>query len=390
MLNATLAALKPGDELVFPANQTFHLVGGIKASNLRNNVIHFNGAIKFTDNIKTWPRKAGGQVLECLHFETIQNVTFTSNTVGLLDGSGEAWWGYIGYLEYLENRPRMLTISNSKDILVENLYFKSSPYWTVWIHGVDGLEIRFSEISNRRDDYDGHDLWNLGAFNTDGFDVTGRNVWIHDVKVWNQDDCIAVKDDSENMLIERVEASGLGLTIGSIGGSTVRNITFRDAYMHHTYKGIYAKFRGPGVIENVLYENIVMDAPEQWPIWIGPAQQADSVDICKADPCSLCWPELPFAECNMPANASYIDITLRNVTIRNPKQQSAGVIIGSATNPMRNVLFDDVVVQNSSPSSSLSSLKYFACENAQGVATGGTTPVPACFKNENIKFSSFD
>jgi len=66
-------------------------------------------------------------------------------------------------------------------------------------------------------------------------------------------------------LIERVNASGLGLTIGSIGGSVVKNITFRDCYMHHTYKGIYLKFRDsetPGYIEDILYENILMDEPE--------------------------------------------------------------------------------------------------------------------------------
>lgn len=162
LLNSTLAALKPGDELVFAANTTYHLVGGIKAQNLRNNIIHFDGTLIFTDNIDTWPRHADGQVLECLHFKTIHNVTFTSSSVGLLDGKGEAWWGYIGYLEYQENRPRLFVVESSTQILLENLYFKSSPYWTVWIFDVDGLEIRFSEISNRRNDYDGHDLWNLG------------------------------------------------------------------------------------------------------------------------------------------------------------------------------------------------------------------------------------
>ena len=98
----------------------------------------------------------------------------------------------------------------------------------------------------------------------------GKNVWIHDCTVWNQDDCIAVKvlllmlknyqkrkskgpfqDGSENMLFERITASGvsvhlellfffgklskpwtnssyqIGLTIGSIGSSVVNNITFR-------------------------------------------------------------------------------------------------------------------------------------------------------------------
>ena len=142
--------------------------------------------------------------------------------------------------------------------------------------------------------------------------------------------------------------------------------------MHKTYKGIYTKFRGPGLISDVLYENIVMFEPEQWPIWIGPAQQADNVDICKADPCSLCWPDVPFAECNMPADASYINLTLRNITVINPTE-STGVILGSTTNPMENIVFDGVVVKNPPAN-------YYVCKNvASGIATGGTTPVPPCF-----------
>jgi hypothetical protein len=39
------------------------------------------------------------------------------------------------------------------------------------------------------------------------------------------------------MLFERINASGLGLVIGSIGGSRVHNITFRDSYMYRTFKG---------------------------------------------------------------------------------------------------------------------------------------------------------
>lgn len=53
----------------------------------------------------------------------------------------------------------------------------------------------------------------LQAFNTDGFDVSGKNIHIHDCTVWNQDDTFAVKangEDTENVLIERVQASGVG------------------------------------------------------------------------------------------------------------------------------------------------------------------------------------
>jgi hypothetical protein len=59
--------------------------------------------------------------------------------------------------------------------------------------------------------------------------------------VWNQDDCVAVKDGTKNVLVERVTASGVGLTIGSIGNSDVANITFRDCFMPDSYKGIYLK-----------------------------------------------------------------------------------------------------------------------------------------------------
>jgi polygalacturonase len=75
------------------------------------------------------------------------------------------------------------------------------------------------------------------AYNTDGFDVTGTNVHIHDCYIWNQDDCISVKDDSNNMLFERITCSGMGLVIGSIGSSIVNNITFRDCYLPSTIKG---------------------------------------------------------------------------------------------------------------------------------------------------------
>jgi len=107
--------------------------------------------------------------------------------------------------------------------------------------------------------------------------VSGKNVHVHDVDIWNQDDCIAVKDESTNMLFERIYASGLGLVIGSIGGSTVQNITFRDSLIFKSYKGIYMKFRedeGHGVIRNILFENIIIAEPIQWGLWIGPAQQA--------------------------------------------------------------------------------------------------------------------
>lgn len=117
----------------------------------------------------------------------------------------------------------------------------------------------------------------------------------------------------------------LGLTIGSIGATNNRNITFRDAFMPYTYKGIYLKFRacdGPtaacGTVRDVLFENVRIVQPSQWPIWVGPAQQSDSARLCAAHPCSLCWPADPLAQCHAPAGSQYSNIVLRNVTVVRP------------------------------------------------------------------------
>jgi len=193
------------------------------------------------------------------------------------------------------------------------------------------------------------------------------------------------------MLFERIEASGLGLTIGSIGGETVRNITFRNCTMHHTYKGIYMKFNEhatntQGLMTDVLYEDIVMDEPEQWPIWIGPAQQSDSVDLCAAHPCSICWPETPFTKCT--PHGTFHNITLRRITINNPKM-SPGVLLAPAGSPATNVTFDSVVVNGAPSGSGKHGSDYFRCDNFEGVALGGTSPVPPCFKDLTSPRASF-
>ena len=192
------------------------------------------------------------------------------------------------------------------------------------------------------------------------------------------------------MLFERIEASGMGLTIGSIGMETVRNITFRDSTMHHTYKGIYMKFNEHavlgGLMEDILYENITMNAPTQWPIWIGPAQQSDTIDLCAPHPCSICWPTDPFAKCNAPVGGRFKNVTLRRVTVNSPKM-APGVLIAPSTHPATDITFDSVVINDAPTRHGVHGSEYFKCENFQGVAVGSTSPVPPCFQDLTTKQS---
>jgi len=148
--------------------------------------------------------------------------------------------------------------------------------------------------------------------------------------------------------------------------------------MSNPYKGIYMKFRDDGgTIEDIVYENIVIDQPIQWPIWIGPAQQADSSDLCRANPCSLCWPALPSAQCRGRAS-TYRNIPLKNITINSP-MNSPGVILADSITAMENVIFEDVIVNNPA----LLKYDYHTCEGVKsGVARGKTRPVPSCFEDQ--------
>ena len=272
----------------------------------------------------------------------------------------------------------MKSVSN---IIIEHLKFSNSPYWTVHIEDVNGLIIRYSSIINKRTSAEKHSLIDLSAFNTDGFDIQGENVHIHDCYIWTQDDCIAVKGNSRNMLFERNIASGVGLTIGSIGGEIVNNITFRDTYMPNTIKGIYMKFNGAandaygGRISNILYKNITILSPSDYAIWIGPAQQADARFICHANPCSLCWPMFrPYAQCNVPLYGNFSNITLEDIQVIYSKEdffQSSyiGVLMAPMTNPMRNIRF--INVQSNKK-------KKYICQGAYVIADAASTSFPMC------------
>eukprot|EP00522_Entomoneis_paludosa_P002746 CAMPEP_0172475036 /NCGR_PEP_ID=MMETSP1065-20121228/69659_1 /TAXON_ID=265537 /ORGANISM="Amphiprora paludosa, Strain CCMP125" /LENGTH=686 /DNA_ID=CAMNT_0013233229 /DNA_START=148 /DNA_END=2208 /DNA_ORIENTATION=+ len=357
--------------LRFPVNHTFNFHHGIVADSLNNTVIQIDGTIRFQKvdlprdhhlHYESYPA--------CLAIQKSKNVTISSQYRGLIDGRGSQYWGVpvIGYLEIEEHRPRLLRFNLTNDLLIENIILQDSPYHTLYLDSVNGVEIRNVSIINRRTYQDGHSLIDMTAFNTDGIDVSGSNVWIHDCDIYVQDDCIAVKDvknhsretgidgpyESSNMVFERINASGLGFTIGAIKNTYVRNITFRDSYLHKTVKGIYMKFaektrvKHGAIIEDILYENITMESPSQWPIWIGPAQQADTSDVCHPNPCSLCWPITPGSKCHVVQESKFRNITLRNIRINNP-EMSPGVIIGSHEDTIDDILFENVLVTRGLP-----------------------------------------
>ncbi len=81
------------------------------------------------------------------------------------------------------------------------------------------------------------------------------------------------------MLIENVVVyQSTGMAIGSVAPhelhSCVRNITFRNITFIDPIKAVYVKTNpgssGDGIIENIIYEDITIEKPKWWGIYIGP------------------------------------------------------------------------------------------------------------------------
>ena len=380
-LNTVLASLKPGDVLQFPENQLFYLNGGVVASGLSNITIKFasTGTLLFQDDRGAWPKgNNSNSIIDAITLSNLENVVITSTKGSngpraLIDGNGGEWWGYIKYaLHPSYHRPKIMVLPRSSNLIVEHLFLKDSAYWTFWAPNSAGLVVRHVSVSVTRslDHKDGHNFYQLGAFETDGIDFTGKNIHVHDCDIWSQDDCIAAKGSVENVLVERISCSGLGLAVGSIGLNYARNITFRDSVCPNSRKGIYLKTRymteprdpTTGIFD-VLYQNITITNSEQFAIWIGPAQQS-------GQPCNPIWPA-PFMKCRMLSHQTWSNIVLKDIKIINPKKY-IGVIMGNSEFPMQGITFDNVVVQRQSWFKRIVFGKSFhKCENAHGKAING-------------------
>lgn len=135
------------------------------------------------------------------------------------------------------------------------------------------------------------------------------------------------------------------MTIGSVPPSThyacIRDVTFRDVDFHYPIKSIYVKTNpgdtGNGEIQNILYENMTINFPIWWNIYIGPQQQKQPGG---AGPGCMFY---PLGGCETQPRINMDNIILRNITSTSGFLPP-GVIRCNETNPCTGFEFTDVHV----------------------------------------------
>jgi len=280
---------------------------------------------------------SNSNVKSMIYISNYYNLTITStNKKGKVVGGGDQWYGFINgaYLgDSMDTKPILLNGRGGNNYMftMNNIGFYQPAYWTIYLKA-DNVHIHNVKIIAHSNEYNklyqeffkSKNITNkllsaIKAFNTDGIDINGDDVYIHDCEIHVGDDCIAVKNGN-NWLVENIIASGLGMSIGSVGIGS--NIVFRNIVMTDTIRGIFVKTN----TKNVAFENFIIKKSLIFPIWIGPAYQGFNND------CPLSWPFIStkitsiisylfYTDLNqinnlcMPDFDSYGDISLTNITI---------------------------------------------------------------------------
>lgn len=208
--------------------------------------------------------RLGGRHISLIHGDALTNVVITGQN-GTIDGQGKMWWELWWNRTLEHTRGHLLEIKNSHNILISNLTFTNSPFWT--IHPVYCSNVVIKDVTI---------LAPLNAPNTDGIDPdSSTNVCIEDCYIESGDDLVAVKSGwdqygitmarpSSNIIVRRLSGttptcSGVG--IGSEMSGGISNVTMEDLHIWDSAAGVRIKTdkgRG-GYVVNITINNIRME-----------------------------------------------------------------------------------------------------------------------------------
>jgi len=289
------AAGAGGGTVYFPAGK--YLTGPIHLKSNITILLDAGAEIHFSDDFDDYlpmvrSRWEGTDVMNfspLFYGENLKNIAIMGR--GTIDGHGKKWWAYSevevkkskgskwqdefkrlnknvlapdlpGWIELGFLRPPFIQFMNCKNLLIEGITIRNSPFWTVNPEFCENVTIRGVTINNPP------------SPNTDGINPEScKYVHISDCHISVGDDCITIKSGkdragrkmaapAENYTITNCTMlSGHGgVVIGSEMSGGVKKIAISNCIFDGTDRGIRiktARGRG-GVVEDIRVDNIIM------------------------------------------------------------------------------------------------------------------------------------
>ncbi|KAL5326360.1 hypothetical protein ACEPPN_004044 [Leptodophora sp. 'Broadleaf-Isolate-01'] len=259
-IKAALATCNNGGTVVLSG--TYTIATFLNTTALNNVAIELSGTINLAPTISYWKASS---------FQLVYQSAYTSWLIGgqgihiygggSYNGGGDTWYaaGTTGPIPW--------TIYNAKNVLVENIKMTQSPFWHNFVY--QSQNVTFDNINIHAIQTDG-----TQAQNTDGWDVyRSDNIKIINSYIVNGDDCVSLKPNATNVLIESLYCQGShGISMGSVGQyagvqDIIQNVLVKNITMVNTSNGARIKAwggsssatstsgGGNGYVQNVTFQD---------------------------------------------------------------------------------------------------------------------------------------
>ena len=169
-------------------------------------------------------------------------------------------------------RPTAIYVEKSNHITFREFTVVDAPFWTLHPAGCDDVLIDRIRILN-----------DLDVANSDGIDPDHcSNVRILGCHIECADDCICLKTSQgnaeygpcKNIVIQgcTLVSTSAAIKIGTEGVGDFRNVLVSDCIISRSNRGLSIQIRDGGNVENVSYQNIMIETRRFCPDWWGTAE----------------------------------------------------------------------------------------------------------------------
>ncbi|KZV72671.1 glycoside hydrolase family 28 protein [Peniophora sp. CONT] len=237
--------------------------------------------------------------------------------LGGIQGNGQPWWNHfaVNPRHDGDGRPIALTVYRATNGTVKDFLIQSQPFWCNTVAESDGVvyDGMLCNATNTNPEFFGKNI----VQNTDGLDTyRSTNVQVLNWDITNGDDCIAIKGNTTNLLINNITCRAGGIAFGSLGQyvnltDIVDNVTISNVLstrINSTLEpnggvGVYLKTwvgsikgvppisggGGSGFVSNARFINVTLDDVDS-PTLIDQLWEGNSSDIpSKMQISNLTW-----------------------------------------------------------------------------------------------------
>ena len=205
------------------------------------------------------PPRYGGDGKKWIHAFEAEDIAISGT--GTIDGRGVEFMGEeLPHIYKTDlGRPFVITFEACKRVTIRDVTLRDSPFWSTHLAGCEDILISGIRLLN-----------NLKIPNADGIDPNRcRDLRIIGCHIVGGDDCICPKSeegferygDNEDFVVSgcTMVSTSCAIKLGSTTYGGMRRFVFDNCIIKGSHRGIGLQHRDQGVIEDMLFSNMVIE-----------------------------------------------------------------------------------------------------------------------------------